>query len=102
MDGLHGLSSELHSLSKRNASILWQQSRFLWLHEGDANTKYFHAISSITVDGAPLEGVAQVREMVFTHFENHFQALDINRPRVDNLHFSMLPLAKGALLTMPF
>ncbi|MCI75652.1 endonuclease/exonuclease/phosphatase family protein, partial [Trifolium medium] len=37
---LHGVTSDIHSLSRMNASISWQQSRSLWLKEGDANSKY--------------------------------------------------------------
>ncbi|MCI75580.1 endonuclease/exonuclease/phosphatase family protein, partial [Trifolium medium] len=58
------------------ASICWQQSRSLWLKEGDA--KYFHsvlasrrrgnAISSIQVDGVTLEGVTPIRQAVVSHF----------------------------------
>ncbi|MCI81792.1 endonuclease/exonuclease/phosphatase family protein, partial [Trifolium medium] len=32
---LHGVTSDLHSLSRLNASISWQQSRSRWLKEGD-------------------------------------------------------------------
>jgi len=43
---LHEASANLHSLSRLNSSICWQQSRNQWLQEGDANTKYFHSLLS--------------------------------------------------------
>ena len=77
VDGLHGLYADLYSLSRVNASISWKQARMPLLCEGDANSKYFHAImscrrrrnviSSILVDGDRVEGVFDVREAVFKH-----------------------------------
>ncbi|PNX62506.1 cysteine-rich receptor-like protein kinase, partial [Trifolium pratense] len=70
----YGVSSDIHSLSRLNASICWQQSRSRWLKEGDANTKYFHSvlasrrrgntISSLQVDNTVVEGVAPIRHAV--------------------------------------
>ncbi|MCI22800.1 cysteine-rich receptor-like protein kinase, partial [Trifolium medium] len=35
---LHGVTADIHSLSRLNASISWQQSHSPWLKEGDANS----------------------------------------------------------------
>ncbi|MCI24727.1 endonuclease/exonuclease/phosphatase family protein, partial [Trifolium medium] len=38
LEELHGVTLDIHSLSRMNASICRQQSRSLWLKEGDANS----------------------------------------------------------------
>jgi len=46
-----------------------------------------NAISSILVYGHVVEGVSEVRAATFSHFQTHFQAQDMNRPRVDDMNF---------------
>lgn len=37
IEELHGISSDIHSLSRANTSISWQHCQLQWLREGDAN-----------------------------------------------------------------
>jgi hypothetical protein len=109
---LREITNDLHSMSRLNTSIMWQQSRLLWLKDGDANSKYFHSvlssrrrrnsIISLLVDGNIVEGVQPIRNVVLSHFREHFAAKHTTRPEIDNLPFKCLSHADGSGLTKSF
>jgi len=109
---LHELSVNLHSMSRVQNSISWQQSQMKWLQEGDENSKKFHnvmstrrrrnALNIVTVDGVTVEGVQDVRTAVFTHFSNHFKQPAAGRPCVDSLSFQKLDNGEAGMLIKPF
>jgi len=82
------------------------------LHEGDANSKYFHVlkshrrrgnnISSFVVNRARVEGVSKVRHAEFSPFEAHYKAASVERPRVENLSFRILSYNESVTLLKPF
>lgn len=78
-----GITQEMHSLSRVNTSICWQQSRLLWLQEDDVNSKKLHTvlsspqrrnyIVSFVEDGNIVEGVQPIRTAIFSQLSNHFK-----------------------------
>jgi len=93
-------------------SIFLQQSRLLWLKDGDANSKFLHtiissrrrrnSIVSFVEVGRIVEGVQPICNSIFLHFRNHFKATRVGRPDVGNLHFKALIFQDGGELIKPF
>ncbi|GAU36842.1 hypothetical protein TSUD_213660 [Trifolium subterraneum] len=112
IEELHGVTSDLHSISRLNTNICWQQSRSRWIKEGDANSKYFHsvlanrrlgnAISSLEVGGVTVEGVVPIRKAVVSNFASHFKVVNVVRSGVDSLIFKRLHPTEAGNLTKPF
>ncbi|GAU34020.1 hypothetical protein TSUD_393660 [Trifolium subterraneum] len=63
IDELHGVSSDIHSLSRMHAS-----------------RRRRNAISMIQANGVTLEGVNPIWQAVFSHFASHFKAINMERP----------------------
>jgi hypothetical protein len=109
---LRGVIHDIHSLSRVNTSIIWQQSRLHWLKDGDANSRYFHSVMSsrrrrnsiaaLMVNGILVEGVQPIRNAVFTHFRDHFTADHFTRSGIENLPFKSLSYVEGSGLIKPF
>ena len=109
---LHDLSVSLHSLSRIQTSMCWQQARLKWLQEGDANTIFFNgvmssrrrrnAIQMLQVNGVQVEGVQNVREAVLHHFSSHYKATNVVRPGVEELRFRRQSVAESGTLIRPF
>ncbi|GAU43299.1 hypothetical protein TSUD_389980 [Trifolium subterraneum] len=106
------LPVDILTFSKLQASMNWQKSRINWLREGDANSKFFHgimsfrkrgnSIASFTVDGRSIEGVAEVRQHVFDHFQNHYRKVQFSRPDISGLSFSTVSELDREELIKPF
>lgn len=112
IEEMRGITHDIHSLSRVNTSISWQQSRLLWLKDGDGNSKYFHSvlssqrrrnsIVSLMVNYSLLEGVQPIHNILFSHFCDHCAAQTTTRPGVKNLAFQNLSYVEGSGLIKQF
>jgi len=83
-----------------------------WVKEGDANSKFFLSMMSIRqrqssihlvhVDGVPVEGIPNIRTVVFNHFSSHYCASEAVRPGVEGLNFRKLSNAQAGNLVRLF
>ncbi|XP_024642310.1 uncharacterized protein [Medicago truncatula] len=61
-----------------------------------------NALCSISVDGAVVEDVQPIRNVVYAHFAEYFQSTNVERPSVANLNFRSLSVSEGVSLIKPF
>ncbi|XP_058733846.1 uncharacterized protein LOC131605516 [Vicia villosa] len=99
------------NINKREG-LLKLKSRQLWLSEGDDNTSYFHnslkerrrrnSICSIETSAGRMEGVDEIKEFTFKHFENFFKEEVHFRPEPTGIKMNSLSFEESLDLEKPF
>ncbi|MCH99751.1 endonuclease/exonuclease/phosphatase family protein [Trifolium medium] len=89
--------ASLHKMSELESSIMWQKARLKWMKEGDANV-----IHCIDKERVLLEEVKDIKEEIFSHFQNQYRWRIQTGPRMDNQVFKQVSEEEGELLIKNF
>ncbi|GKU88310.1 hypothetical protein SLEP1_g2593 [Rubroshorea leprosula] len=104
--------SEMWDVLRKKELIWKQKSRSKWVHEGDANTRFFHRvakgrraqnnIAGLMCDGAWIEDPVLVKNEIVKYFRSLFQGESWNRPKPRDIKFQQLSEEKKDWLERPF
>nr|GFB07172.1 RNA-directed DNA polymerase, eukaryota [Tanacetum cinerariifolium] len=89
------LMKQLQDIKSSDAHDFLQKAKIQWSIEGDENSKFFHgiinqkhanlAIKGVIVDGEWVDDPSCVKEEFRSHFATRFQALSVNRSKINFL-----------------
>ncbi|GKV27589.1 hypothetical protein SLEP1_g36748 [Rubroshorea leprosula] len=104
--------SEMWDVLRKKELIWKQKSRSKWVHEGDANTRFFHRvakgrraqnnIAGLMCDGVWIDEPDLVKNEIVRYFTSLFQGEQWNRPKLGNINFQQLSEEKKDWLERPF
>lgn len=92
--------------------MLEHKSRYIWLTEGDKNSKFFHFymkarfkrnnIVALKSGEDLIKDARSVKGLVFNHFKEHFQESNHRSPSLEKVAFNELSLEESTSLEEPF
>jgi hypothetical protein len=98
--------NNLWLLLKSKDSLEFQKSRSRWLKEGDANTGFFHAcvksrkrsnsLVALRSGSSWLTHPEEIRREVVAYFQNHFDEVSWERPKLDGIDFKQLSVEEAS------